>query len=236
MKNLLVLLITTSLFVLASCSNSNNAAQTLLRPSEFSSKLENTEGAILVDVRTPGEYEGGHIANSSNIDWNGSDFENAISKVDKNKPVFVYCLSGGRSGSAASFMRKNGFKEVYELDGGMLAWRNQKLPETKETNIVGAEMTTADFEKLIASEQYILVDFYAEWCGPCKKLKPILDEIGEENKDKVTIIGIDIDKNPTIAQQLGVTSIPALKLYKNRSLVWENLGLVEKEVITRELK
>lgn len=208
----------------------------MLSPTEFSSKLDATEGAILVDVRTPVEYEGGHIANSMNIDWNGSNFEHAINKVDKSKPVFVYCLSGGRSGSAASFMRKNGFTEVYELDGGMLSWRSQKLPETTETKLKGTELTTADFQKLIASDNYVLVDFHAEWCAPCKKLTPILDEIEAENKSKITIVRIDIDKNPGIAQQLGVTSIPALKLYKNRSLVWENLGLVEKEVITRELK
>jgi len=236
MKNVLVLFITTSIFVFASCSNSNNAAQTLLSPTEFSSMLEKTNGAILVDVRTPMEYEGGHLVNSLNIDWNGANFEKSIKKLDKNAPVFVYCLSGGRSGEAASLMRTKGFKEVYELDGGMLSWRSQKLPETKDTEIIGAEMTKADFEKMIASEQYVLVDFYAEWCAPCKKLKPILDEIGAEYKGKITIVGIDIDKNPGIAQQLGVTSIPALKMYKNRQMVWESLGLVEKEVIVNELK
>ena len=236
MKNLFVLFVMTALFVFASCSNSNNAAQTLLNPSEFSSKWKNTEQAILVDVRTPGEYAGGHIENSLNIDWNGSNFEHAITQVDKNKPVFVYCLSGGRSGSAASFMRKNGFKEVYELEGGMLAWRSNKLPETTEIKRTGTELSTSDFEKMVTSENYVLVDFYAEWCSPCKKLKPILNEIGAEHKDKITIVAIDIDKNPGIAQQLGITSIPALKMYKNGSLVWETLGLVEKEVIVNQLK
>ena len=83
----------------------------------------------MLDVRTPAEYTQGHLSNARNIDWNGGEFEKSIAKLDKSKPVFVYCLSGGRSAAAASKMRSIGFREVYELSGGFAKWKAAKLPE-----------------------------------------------------------------------------------------------------------
>lgn len=236
MKKSIGLLLLTIAFFVGSCSNSNNSAQTLINAQAFQSALENNTDAVLLDVRTPGEYEGGHIENSLNVDWNGDDFDAQIADIAKDAPVYVYCLSGGRSGKAVSHLKDKGFKNVVELDGGMMAWRKAALPETKETIAKEKELSAADFAALIDTDKYVLVDFHAEWCGPCKKLKPILDEIGKEYADQVTIVRIDVDKNPTISNQLNVTGIPDLKLYKNRKLVWETKGLVEKSVIVEQLK
>lgn len=237
MRGMKVLMFAVLGLFVSQCNSSNSQTdQELLGPKEFAELFTTTEDAVLLDVRTLGEFEGGHIEGAINVDWTGSEFEEGISDIDKSAPVFVYCLSGGRSSAAVSFLKKNGYKTVYELDGGMMAWRKASMPETTNSEIKGADMTTEDFQTLITSDKYVLVDFHAEWCGPCKKLKPILDEIATEYADQVVIVRIDVDQNPTISNQLNVNGIPDLKLYKDRKLVWETKGLVEKSVITEQLK
>lgn len=112
-----------------SCTNGQTAS-TLLSPDEFSNKISDTASTQIVDVRTPDEYTEGRIKDAKNINWNGDDFDTEIVKLDKDKPVYVYCYSGGRSSSAVSKMKKLGFKNIYELDGGIKSWRKAKLPET----------------------------------------------------------------------------------------------------------
>ncbi len=168
-----------------------------------------------------------------NIDWNGNDFESQLVKFDKTKPVLVYCLSGGRSAQAAENMRANGFVKVYEMDGGMLQWRSKKYKEIKGEEM--ASMTMEQYKALLESDKLVLVDFYAPWCGPCKKMEPYLNKISTDSKDKVEVVRIDVDKNPDLANELKVTAIPVLKLYKKKSLVWEQVGFVEEKVVREQL-
>jgi len=103
-----------------------------LPPQAFSAKLKQTSGAVLLDVRTPEEYVDGHLAQATNIDWNGDNFEPFVSRLDKNAPTFVYCQRGGRSADAADKLRSLGFKKVYELGGGLNAWQAAGLPVVKD--------------------------------------------------------------------------------------------------------
>lgn len=80
--------------------------------------MKELSNASILDVRTPSEFSKGHLINALNYDWNGNEFDKQIAPLDKSKPVFVYCLSGGRSSSAANKMRSSGFTQVYEMDGG----------------------------------------------------------------------------------------------------------------------
>jgi len=76
----------------------------------------------LIDVRTPQEYHEGHIEKASNIDFNAPDFNEQISKLDKEQPFLIYCATGGRSAKAGALMQSLGFKKVYELKGGYRNW------------------------------------------------------------------------------------------------------------------
>lgn len=85
----------------------------------------------LVDVRTIGEYKSGHLSKSVLIDYYKSDFKAKLQKLDKDKPIAVYCAIGGRSNSALRILKRLGFKEAYDLSGGIQAWREKKLPIEK---------------------------------------------------------------------------------------------------------
>ena len=222
-------------FLLVSCSIGQGSSKTDLSPTEFSKQLKETENLTILDVRTPGEFGEGHIQNALNIDWNGSSFDAQVSKLDKNKTVFVYCLSGGRSGSAASQLRSNGFKNVLELDGGMMAWRSASLPETTDSKVVKSTgMSVKDFEKMLETDKVVLVDFYAEWCGPCKKMKPSIEAI-EREMTNVKVIRIDVDKHADLVNSFGIQEIPILRVYKQGKITWEQKGFVEKEEVKKNL-
>ena len=93
---------------------------------EFTRLVKEKPG-LLLDVRTKGEVAKGAIPNSVNHDIFSDNFEAEIDKIDKTKPVYVYCASGGRSGEAMEIMNKKGFKEVYNLAGGYGAWKKAQV-------------------------------------------------------------------------------------------------------------
>ncbi len=204
-----------------------------LQASEFAEKMNETPDAPLIDVRTPEEFSNGHLKNAVNVDWNGDGFENGISKLKKEEAVFVYCLSGGRSSSAATRMRSMGFAKVYELDGGIMKWRAANLPE-ESANSSG--MTADEFQKLLLSDKKVLIDFYADWCGPCKKMAPYLDEMKSEMANSVIIVRINADTNQALAKELKVNALPTLLLYKDSKVIWSHVGFIEKTDLVKSIE
>jgi|694.fasta_scaffold03165_19 phage shock protein E len=100
-----------------------------LTPQAFKQAIDKNE-ALLVDVRTPGEYASGHLEGSLNVDWTASGHEAEFAKLPKDRPLLLYCRSGGRSGQAMEYLRSKGY-QVQHLDGGIGAWMNAGLPVTK---------------------------------------------------------------------------------------------------------
>lgn len=227
-----------SLLILTnSCANQaqSQSTETNLPASTFAEKMK-TEKAVIIDVRTPEEFSKGHLQNARNIDWNGNDFNGALANIDKSASVFVYCLSGARSANAAASMRKQGFKMVYELDGGILQWRANNLPETSESELAAAGMNMAQFNALLQSDKLVLIDFYADWCAPCKKMEPYLIEISKEMADKVKLVRINADDNPSLCKALGVDALPTLQVYNKGEQTWSNVGYLDKAGIVKQLK
>ncbi|HNL65653.1 MAG TPA: rhodanese-like domain-containing protein, partial [Ferruginibacter sp.] len=103
--------------------------KTSLNAEEFEKQLNATPNAQVLDVRTQDEYLSGHLKNALLADWTDpNEFQRRIAFIDKHKPLFVYCLSGGRSAAAAARLRKMGYENVYELRGGTNAWRAAGKP------------------------------------------------------------------------------------------------------------
>ncbi|MDX2246034.1 MAG: rhodanese-like domain-containing protein [Bacteroidia bacterium] len=106
----------------------------ILDPQGFMEKLQANPGAQLIDVRTPGEVASGYIAEAQNMDIQSPDFKEQLSTLDPSKPVFVYCAKGGRSGQSAEMLKKMGFKEIYDLKGGLTQWKASGKPLVTPNN------------------------------------------------------------------------------------------------------
>ena len=236
-KYFLSLIITTGLLI-TSCSNGQSTKNDL-SAKDFYTKIKETPNAIIVDVRTPDEFSKGHLKNALNYDWRNTNFTTQEATLDKTKPAFVYCLGGGRSHEAAEKMRKDGFKEVYELNGGMMKWRAENLPEiipVETATTTSTALTKEQFNELLKTDKTVLVDFYADWCGPCKKMFPHLEEISKEMASKVKIVRINVDDNQELAREFNIDEIPILQVYKNQKLVRTSVGYLEKAAIIEQLK
>lgn len=217
----------------ADCEAAAQTSNFVLDGQAFEAKLNETPGAVLLDVRTPDEYAGGYIRDAKNIDYY-ADFKNAISGLDKSKTYFVYCKAGSRSASAADIMRQNGFTTVYELKGGIMAWESAGNALTNASQKAGG-MPVAEYEQLLKNHKLVLVDFNAKWCGPCKKMAPFLDELSQEYAGKALIQKIDVDENETLVRSLDISALPLLILYKDGQEVWRKNAFASKSELAEQL-
>jgi thioredoxin 1 len=99
-----------------------------------------------------------------------------------------------------------------------------------------AQLTQADFDSSIAEETPTLVDFWAEWCAPCRAVAPILEEIAREKDGKLRVVKLNVDENPDVTQRLGVMSIPTLILFANGEEKARIVGARAKEQLLRDIE
>lgn len=238
-----------SLLSLSSCQGGGTASVEKLKAPAFETKVKEEGTGQLLDVRTPEEYATGHIEGAVNNNVDDAAFDKNLAHLDKEKPVLVYCKGGGRSAAAVEKLKALGYKKVYELEGGMLAWNNSKLPVSTATvtapapkasassgrpkSAAGEGFSVADFEKLVKETPVLVVDFSAVWCGPCKKLSPILEKMEKEFAGKVTVQKIDIDLSEELTSYMAIQGVPYVVKYVNGKKVNQMVGLDTEENIRK---
>lgn len=221
------------LFSITSCKGQQDSSRKL-GPDAFEKGISQPDIQVL-DVRTAGEFKSGHIKNALQADWtNRQQFNDRIQYVDKNKPVYVYCLVGGRSTAAADWMRQNGFSNVSELVGGINAWKRDSKP--LEGMNSEPQMTMEIYWSMIPKDRTILVDFGAPWCPPCVIMNLVLDELEKDKELNFQLVKIDAGVHTDVMKALNVEPIPEFIIYKNGKEVWRKQGIVTKEELKMQLQ
>jgi len=200
----------------------------LLKPSAFQHCMQ-WQRVLLIDVSTPDEYAQGHIKGSINIDWTGSDFDDKIAALGNDRPALMYDHNGSKSALAADNLRKAGFKEVYELKGGLQEWLADKKQVEKDTSLL--EMSMERYKQLLATDRLTLVDFSAPWCIPCRNMAPSVDALEKDKAGVLKVLRINTDENQHLATELQVTGLPTVFIYKQGKVVWRHIGYTTKEVL-----
>src|SRR5580765_6829428 len=124
-------------FAFAACLQSADAADISAPPpvkhvdARSAQKLLSKTNLVILDIRTPEEFKSFHIAEATNIDFHGSNFEQRINALDKSKTYLVHCASGGRRTQSLKYFQKHDFPSIYHLDGGINGWKNAGLPVEK---------------------------------------------------------------------------------------------------------
>lgn len=125
MKN--YLFIFTFSFFLTSCIAQDTAHYKVLKQVEYEQAIKNSKQVQLIDVRTAEEYNEGHLENALNININDNNFKELAQKLNKEIPVYIYCRSGVRSRKAGAVLEKMGFKQIFDLQGGILSWSGKTI-------------------------------------------------------------------------------------------------------------
>ncbi|MEI6264438.1 MAG: rhodanese-like domain-containing protein [Sphingobacteriia bacterium] len=222
-----------SIFAVACSSNNSNSQTGVLSTAVFQQKLSLPKIQVL-DVRTAEEYQAGHIKNALQANWlDKAQFADRIQYLDKTIPVLVYCASGVRSGQAMKAMSQEGFKEVYNMEGGMSAWKVEGKPF--EAAAATAEMTVNAFQAKLSEASIALVDIGAEWCPPCKKMEPVLAQLQKELGNKYALIKVDGGNDITVMKYLQFQALPTFIVFKNGKETWRKQGLVSLDELKKAI-
>ncbi|MCX6171880.1 MAG: thioredoxin domain-containing protein [Flavobacterium sp.] len=219
-------------FLFLSCQGQQSKNIQTVDVKTFAEKLKSNKNPQLLDVRTPEEFNSEHIENATNVNWNSDDFLTKSENYDKSKPIFVYCKVGGRSSQAASKLAELGFREIYNLEGGIMKWNAAE--NTKPSNkIIG--ICDQEYTELVKSSNRVMIDFNAKWCAPCQKMKPYILKLQAEMAAKIKIVQLDADENKTIVNQLKLDGLPVIIVYEKGIEVWRNIGYITEDDLRKHL-
>ena len=233
MKSKLFSLLLLSFLFICCHGQTSNAVHTTDAKS-FAEKLKANENPQLLDVRTPEEYSTEHIGDAKNVNWNDDNFVAKATTYDKSKPIFVYCKLGGRSAQAADKLAELGFKEIYNLDGGIMKWKAQGNANAEpNAKIIG--ICDQEYGELIKSSDKVMIDFNAKWCAPCKKMNPYILKFQTVMKERIKIVQLDADENKTIVEQMKLDGLPTIIVYEKGKEVWRNVGYISEEDLKKHL-
>lgn len=228
------LAISISFVPIAFLSIAQNATIKQVNTEQFQQLIKNPKG-VLLDVRTQSEFRNGHISSSGQLNYYALDFKKRLLLLPKNEPIYLYCNTGYRSGKAARILVENGYRNVYNLEHGIMDWELKNLPVVADPNAkpdTDNKMDFAEYSKLIQSKELVFIDFYAPWCGPCRKMMPMMDSLKVEYNGKINIVKVNADASKSLIKGLKLIGVPYLAMYKNGKLIYSKNGAVTREELT----
>lgn len=207
-------------------------AQEKVSPDAFEKGMHKP-GVQLLDVRTAEEFRTGYLPDALQADFTDKEeFFSRIRHVDKHKPVYIYCLSGGRSAAAAQWMRSNGYKNVVEMEGGIIAWK--KAGKTLTGSDKAPQMTISEYASAVSVKGWVLVDVGAAWCPPCRKMEPVVQQLVSDKQLKR--VNVDGGRDADVMKTINAGTLPTFLLYKDGKEVWRKEGLVTMEAFLAAMK
>lgn len=234
-KVLFMVLAISSLITTAS-AQSKNIRQV---NSQKFSELIKPGNSVLLDVRTQREYRNGHIANSGQLNYYALNFRKRLLLLPKTEPIYLYCNTGWRSEKAARILVENGYKNVYNLEHGIMDWELQNLPVVVDPDAKPDTENKMEYEELarfIESGKPVFVDFYAPWCGPCRTMMPTIDKLKTEYHGKISVVKVNVDASKKLVKEMKIRSVPYLALYKNGIPVYTKNGLTSRDELEKAFK
>jgi|TARA_B110000914_G_scaffold224504_1_gene242424 rhodanese-related sulfurtransferase len=226
------------IFLFSACLQNNSVAYKNINSNEANILLASEE-VIILDVRTKSEISKGYIPNATFIDFYSNEFDAKVNLINKNKAIYVYCKSGGRSLKAVEKMSKMGFVDVYNLNGGFMSWKKADLPYKIDSlfhyKSLDNILTQNYIDSILIVNTNVLICISTQWCMPCRKMEPIIDKVEIELNDKLFVLRLDPDDNPFLIKQYNVLSIPTYVLYKNSLEVWRKNGIIAYSELVRNI-
>jgi thioredoxin 1 len=236
MKRYIITFFTLSFLYLSGCSQ--DAATIQVSSREFE-KLVRTKPGVLLDVRTQREFQNGHIENAGQLNYYALDFRKRLLLLPKDQPIYLYCNTGYRSNRAASFLIRNAYTNVYNLQHGIMEWELADLPVIIDPDAqpdMDDKFEPAEFAQLLASEPIVFVDFYAPWCAPCRKMMPMIDSLKVEYHERLPIVKVNADASKRLMREMKLVTVPYLAIYCNGELVFEHRGEIRREELVEVLE
>ncbi|MDB5252768.1 MAG: Thioredoxin protein [Flaviaesturariibacter sp.] len=203
----------------------------LLSVTQVAQKLHE-QPALVLDLRSAQEFEMGHIPGARRIDWKTKGMA-ALAGLDTTLPVLVYDETDQTTAEAADALRNSGFSRVILLQGGFAQWRLARLPLEVPVPAKLVNLTSQQFGALLRTDKTVIIDVYADWCGPCKAMKPHLEKVEKELAGQLTVIRINADDNPELMNGLNITALPTLLIFKNQKLQQASVGYLNKAGILK---
>lgn len=231
------LIFSTAISFISLFSFGQSALVEQLDPVEFNKQVNAHKGTLL-DVRTPSEFSNGHIEDAGQLNYYNLDFKQRLLMLPKDQPVYLYCNTGYRSQRAAEILIKNGYTKVFNLQHGIMAWNlnDQPVivePDAKPDGVDKIEMD--EFTAFIGNNSLTLVDYYAPWCAPCRQMMPVIDSLGEEYRDKVSILKVNADASGRLVKEQRISGVPYFVLYRNGEIIFTHNGLISREKLEEVL-
>lgn len=193
---------------------------------------------VLLDLQSDHNFKRGRIKKFTNIPFESESFESKLlEKVKLYDNILFYCTNQEENQLAFQFLKEIGYQKVKFLKGGFETWQSNSKPYASNLRSIKpyTNLSYQNLQAILVQNEFTLVDFYADWCKPCKKMNPILKEIAENDKS-IKILKVNSDEAGSLVNHYGIEEIPTYIFFHNKNQVWRYSGEISKNELVAKLE